>query len=297
MKILLTGASGFIGQNVLTALQQKGIEIVTIGRNRPNARAEYIQADLLNIVDFTPILQTSQPTHLLHLAWETEHGKYWTSPANLRWIEATSRLVESFCMFGGKQVVIAGTSAEYDWEHGYCREETTPLNPTTLYGTAKDITRRLVIAICEQYQIPCAWGRVFLPFGHGEARNRLIPSLVDVFLGKRVPFSINSLSYRDFLYASDVAAGFMSLLTEGTNGVYNISSGEPVRLAELVTDIAHLLNADPKIILGLTTERNEDNPLLVGENLKLKALGWRPKFTLTEGLERTLHEENNRTLL
>lgn len=96
-----------------------------------------------------------------HLAWYAEHGKYWDSPLNLRWTEATVRLVEAFCMAGGQQVVISGTCAEYDWTHGYCREDCTPIDPATLYGIAKDATRRLVMAICGQYQVPCAWGAGF----------------------------------------------------------------------------------------------------------------------------------------
>jgi len=291
MRVLLTGASGFIGRYVLRALQHRGIEVVAVGRARPQPAVPFIEADLLCITDFGPLVQQVQATHLLHLAWYAEHGKYWTSPLNLRWAEATTRLVEAFCAAGGQQVVIAGTCAEYDWAHSYCREDSTPLNPATLYGTAKDATRRLVMAVCAQHQVLCAWGRIFLPYGHGESANRLIPSLIDVFRGVRAPFGVNATAYRDFLHASDVAEGFVRLLTTGGSGAYNICSGEPVRLAEVVTTLASLLGADPEPVLALTTERPGEPSLLVGENLKLKALGWRPALTLAQGLERALHGE------
>lgn len=291
MKVLLTGASGFIGRYVLSALQHHGIAVVAVGRARPQALVPFIEADLLSITDFAPFVQQAQATHLLHLAWYAEHGKYWTSPLNLRWAEATTRLMEAFCAAGGQQVVIAGTCAEYDWTHGYCREDTTPLNPATLYGTAKDVTRRLVMAACAQYQVPCAWGRIFLPFGHGEAASRLIPSLIEVFRGARAPFGVYASAYRDFLHASDVAEGFVRLLTEGASGAYNVCSGEPARLAEVVATLASLLGADPEPVLALTTERHGEPPLLLGENLKIKTLGWRPVLTLAQGLEQTLHGE------
>jgi len=290
MRVLLTGGSGFLGRYVLDSLRRQGIETVTLGRRRApdSAFAHLIEADLLAASDFASLVKESGATHLLHLAWYAEHGKYWTSPLNLRWVEATTRLLEAFCEAGGQQAVLAGTCAEYDWSHGYCREDNTPLNPATLYGTAKDATRRLVMAACAQHQVPCAWGRVFLPFGKGEARLRLIPSLIEVFRGKRPPFGVDATAYRDFLHASDVAEAFVALLRGGASGAYNISSGEPVQLGDVVRELARLLDADPQVVLSLTTGCPGEPPLLVGENLKLKTLGWQPVLSLAQGLERTV---------
>lgn len=291
MRVMLTGASGFIGSYVLRVLQYHGIAVVVVGRARPQVSVPFVEVDLLGIADFAALLQKVQATHLLHLAWYAEHGKYWTSSLNLRWVEATTRLVEAFCAVGGQRVVIAGTCAEYDWTHGYCREDSTPLNPATLYGISKDATRRLVMAICAQHQVSCAWGRIFLPYGDGEFAGRLIPSLIEVFRGLRAPFGVNALAYRDFMHASDVAEGFVRLITTGVDGAYNVCAGEPTRLAEIVTTLTSLLGVDPEPVLTLTTERFGEPPFLVGENLKLKTLGWRPTLTLTQGLERALHGE------
>ncbi len=292
MRVLLTGASGFLGRYVCAALRRQGIETVVFGRQRAadSSFAEFIEGDLLSTVDFPALARESSANHLLHLAWYSEHGKYWTSPLNLRWVEATSRLVEAFCATGGQHVVAAGTCAEYDWMHGYCREDSTPLNPSTLYGTAKDATRSLVMAICAQHQVSCAWGRVFLPFGTGEDSRRLIPSLIDVFRVKRPPFGVNASAYRDFLHASDVAEGFMALLQNGASGTYNISSGQPVQLESVVRELARLLDADPQAVLSLAGERQGEPPLLVGENLRLKSLGWQPALSLAQGLECSVHE-------
>jgi nucleoside-diphosphate-sugar epimerase len=288
MKVLLTGASGFIGRYALCALQAKGIEVVALGRNRPDASVQFIEADLLAIAGVLPLVQQAQATHLLHLAWYAEHGKYWTSPLNLRWVDASTRLVEAFCAAGGQKVVLAGTCAEYDWTHGYCREDSTPLEAATLYGIAKDATRRLAMAVCAQHQVPCAWGRIFLPFGAGESANRLIPSLVEVFQGKLAPFGVNALAYRDFLHASDVVQAFICLLTAEATGAYNVSSGEPMRLNEVVITLANLCGADPEMVLSLSTARPGEPSLLMGESTKLRALGWSPVLTLAQGLERVL---------
>jgi len=87
-----------------------------------------------------------------------------------------------------------------------------------------------------------------------------------------------------------VAEGFIALLRSGASGAYNISSGRPVQLIEVVEKLAQLLDADAQAVLGLTTERPGEPPLLVGENLKLKTLDWRPALSLAQGLERTMRE-------
>lgn len=290
MKVLLTGANGFIGRYVLATLQRKGIEVVTLGRtpSKDFPQVEHISADLLASSNFLSLLENVEATHLLHLAWYTEHGEFWDSKLNFLWVDATRRLVEDFCLAKGQRVVIAGTCAEYDWSYGYCKEDNTPLTPSTLYGTAKDVTRRLVMAICNQYQVSFAWGRVFLTYGVGENRKRLIPSLIDVFQHEKEPFSVNTGIYRDFLHVSDVAEGFVTLLCADVSGTYNISSGQPLQLKNLIVELANSLNTDSVLILSHAVERKNEPLLVVGENTKLKSLGWKQRLTIDQGLKEYL---------
>jgi len=291
MRVLLTGASGFIGRHILVALLQQNIQVVTVGRTHFAKSFKHINLDILSATDFVPLFREAQATHLLHLAWHTEHGEYWTSPLNLRWLEATVRLVEASCAANIHHVMVAGSCAEYDWTSGYCREDVTPLNPTTLYGVAKDATHNLVLAVCARHQVPCAWTRIFWSYGDGESNKKLVPSLIEFFQGRRAPFAINATVYRDFLHVSDIAQGFIKILTQGASGVYNVSSGEPTRLSEVVTTLASLLGSDPEQILELTKERRDEPKMLIGESLKLRELGWKPILSLTQGLERDLRKE------
>lgn len=289
MKVLVTGASGFLGRYVLDSLARRGIPAVALGR-RPAAEgaADTVAIDLLAGTELPALLAKTEATHLLHLAWYTEHGKYWSSPLNLRWVDASLRLVEAFCQAGGRRVVMAGTCAEYDWSCGWCREAATPLAPASLYGVAKDALRRLATAACELHGVPCAWGRVFFPYGAGESPRRLLPSLIEVFRGARPPFAVNAAAYRDFLHASDVAEAFVALLLTDTGDPCNIGSAVPTRIEELVRETAHALGADPRPVLELAAPRSDEPPLLVGDNRRLLSLGWRPSLTLAEGIAHTI---------
>ena len=284
MKVLLTGASGFLGKNITDVFSLHGVDSVVIGRQRPTHvhESKFFNIDILECIDFEHLVKLSGATHLLHLAWYTDHGKCWESPINLRWVDSTVRLVEAFCRSGGQQVVIAGTCAEYDWSFGYCKEDHTPLKPSTLYGIAKDASRRLVTAICDQYEIPCAWGRIFFPYGPGEDSRRLIPALMKVFDGHRVPFGVNAGIYRDFIHAKDVATGFLTLLQKRATGAFNISTEIPTKIGTVVELLASARSADPQIVLKLLSARKGEPAMLVGDNHKLKDLGWEPKYYLEE---------------
>ncbi len=283
-RVLLTGASGFLGKHILNLLIKDKIDVVVVGRScPPGFSGSFIKADLL-ISDLNQLISQAKATHLLHMAWYTEHGQYWSSPLNFRWVEASLKLVEAFCLAGGSKVVMAGTCAEYDWSVGYCREENSPLVPSTLYGTAKDATRRLVKAVCNANNIDFAWGRIFFPYGSGEDERRLIPSLVKVFKGQITPFGVNANAYRDFLHAEDVARAFLQLLLTNVTGIYNISSGEPTKISDLVVRLAEIFNADPDKVLNLGSARLGEPKILVGDNQKLKEIGWQAQCLMTDFL-------------
>ena len=119
MKVLITGASGFIGSYVLKCLESSNINAVVVGRTRPAGYlGDFIKTDLLEISDFNNLISNANASHLIHLAWYAEHGSYWTSSLNLRWVESTIKLAEAFCLAGGQHIVAAGTCAEYDWNYG-----------------------------------------------------------------------------------------------------------------------------------------------------------------------------------
>lgn len=279
IKVAVTGGTGFIGRYVINLLIKKDYEVIAIGRNCPSQHPHltFIQQDLINDYDYS-WLEKNRPTHLLHLAWYVEHGKFWTSPLNLRWCDVTIRLVEAFCQYGGQRIVVAGSCAEYDWSFGYCQEKLTPSNPSTLYSIAKDSARRMSMEIARLNQVSLAWGRIFFPFGVGEDLNRLIPSIIQVFLEKRDPFPIGIYQWRDILPVKIVADAFVFLLTQEESGPFNICSGKPTQIIDIISQVATIFNSDPDILLSLGVKSNNSPNFLIGDNTAISLLGWQPEF-------------------
>lgn len=287
MRVLLTGASGYLGQHVLARLRERGCEVVLLGRSRPAGAEDlpWLAADLLECRDLAPVLREARASHLLHLAWYAEYGRFWHSPLNLRWVDASLRLLQAFTEEGGRHALMTGSCAEYDWRGaGLFHEDHTPMNPASLYGAAKDATRRLAQAWCREQGTTLAWGHVFFPFGPGEARQRMLPSLIEVFRGRAAPFGVNAEARRGMLPVRDAAQALVHLLAQGCDGRYNICSGQPVQVGEVVRTLARLCGADPSPVLSLATVRPGDPALLAGDNSRLLATGWRPTLTLEQGL-------------
>jgi nucleoside-diphosphate-sugar epimerase len=283
MRVILTGSTGFVGRYVARELERQGLEYFGIQRGMVSD-SRTIQMDLLGNNELMALFQKLKATHLVHVAWYAEHGKYWNSDLNLEWISATKRLVEAFCSSGGKHVVITGTCAEYDWSHGHCLEDVTPLNPNTLYGICKDTTRRVIELVVEKHGASMSWARVFFPYGPGEASQRLIPSLFKAFKGEILPFGVNASSYRDLLHVEDAARAVLACTQSNFVGAVNICSGTTVQISKVVDAVAKINNCDPGIILKLAPKKQETTHFLVGENKKLRSLGWKQEITLDHGL-------------
>jgi len=293
-KVLLTGASGFIGSHSLPLLVERGFEVHAVGRAQrpPFVEGDLLfwhQCDLLDLNDQNTLMSRVKPTHLLHFAWHALPKDYWDSLENIRWVQASLELLLRFSSQGGRRAVLAGTCAEYDWTHGYCIESVTPEKPSSLYGVSKSSLQTILRQLSKTTGLSSAWGRIFHLYGPGEHPERLVPSVIISLLNGKLAHCSHGEQIRDFLFVKDAASAFVELLDSDIQGTVNVASGEPVSLKKIVGWLGDYLGCPELIEFGSIPARASDPPFLVASVERLaRELHWRPEYPLHRGLEQTV---------
>jgi nucleoside-diphosphate-sugar epimerase len=271
-----------------------GFTVHAVSRCPPrNPSCTWHVVDLLDANAVRALFTSVHPSHLLHLAWTTEHAHYWTSPNNLEWVEVSLRLFREFHAAGGRRAVAAGTCAEYTWDDpnvvSEAITECSPRCPQTLYGISKNATFDLLRAFCRTVGLGFAWGRVFFPYGPGDERPTLIPTIVRSLMSGQPALCTHGRQQRDFIYVDDVASAFEKLLNSEVDGAFNIGTGTACSIAEVAQEIGALLQRTDLIRLGALAARADEPSRLVADTTKLSELvGFRPRVGLREGLRRTV---------
>ncbi|HEV2802871.1 MAG TPA: NAD(P)-dependent oxidoreductase [Pyrinomonadaceae bacterium] len=313
-KVLLTGATGFIGRHCLAPLAARGFaeihavstrDIAGAGSREEDdashdaapdtsldmwARVRWHRADLLSGEETERVLKEVRPTHLLHMAWYAEPGKYWTAPVNEDWLRASVRLFDAFAREGGERIVAAGTCAEYDWSgDGLCSEQETPLAPATLYGKCKHALQVELERIARARNLSAAWGRVFFLYGRHEHPQRLVASVIRALLRGEPARCTHGEQLRDFLYVDDVADAFVALLASDVRGAVNVASGRTVALKEVVEEIGRALGKSELVQLGALPAPANEPPVIAASVERLTGeVGWSPRYSLRAGLHETI---------
>lgn len=267
---LITGGSGFLGRHCLAPLVAGFDEVhATTTRATPPVvdGVCWHRADLLHVTSTVDLVSRIRPTHLLHLAWVTEHGHYWNSIENTRWLEASVQLVRAFAAWGGQRVVTAGTCAEYDWTNGHCSEASTRCAPLTLYGACKHALR-LAVESCGA--LSAAHTRLFHLFGPHEDNRRLTSSVIRSLRTGRRASCTHGEQVRDFMYIKDAAAAHVKLLASDVRGPVNIAGGIPITIKEFVLTIGRLLRRPDAIDFGTIRTPANDPPVLTAEITRLR---------------------------
>ena len=293
-RVLVTGATGFIGRHTLPLLVRKGYEIhaVTSSSNRAGgAPAETIwhKADLLDPLQVRRVVSDVDATHLLHLAWHLTPGEYAQSKSNLAWLKASLDLVEGFAQGRGERVVVAGTCFEYDQRYGYCNEVLTPIKPETLYGTCKHALKQVLEGYVERAGVSAAWGRVFYVYGPYEHPQRLVSSVVRSLLAGEIARCSPGTQIRDFMYVEDVALALVTLLDSEVEGAVNIGTGEMIAIKDLIGMIVSEFDSSARVDLGALSARPGEPHLLVGDMTRLyREVGYSRQFQHDQAIKKTI---------
>lgn len=294
-RVLVTGASGFIGRHCLRMLLNGGSgQVHALSRRDPDlslARgATWHTVDVRDQQRMASFVRELRPTHLLHCAWVATPGVYIRSPENLDWLNATLSLARAFGEAGGKRFVGVGSSAEYAPADGPCQEDATPIAPATIYGKCKAACWQAVQAAGQHHGYATAWGRVFLPYGPGDTAQRLIPSLITALRASKPIETTQGHQLRDFIFATDAAALLVRILEGTETGAFNIGTGRGTPVRRAIELLADRLGASRELLRFGARPLAEGEPMvLVADMEKVRrSLGWTPTVSVEEGLALTV---------
>jgi nucleoside-diphosphate-sugar epimerase len=302
MKVLLTGAGGFIGSHVAQRLAGTGHEVLAMLMPDESAARLGEVADALtigrcnlgrcNLADRNAVEESVadwQADAAVHLAWYAVPGKYWSAAENIDHADYTMRFLATLTRHGCRRFVGVGSCAEYDWSHEWLHEDRTPCVPRTLYGAAKHAVYLMAYRYCQLKGISFAWARLGFTFGPREAPGRLVS---DVARGLVVGEDVECTSgeqERDFLYVEDMASAIASLLESDVRGAVNVASGSVVRVREIVARLSAIIGGSGRPLLGARQSDPGGAQVLRIDTTRLNGeVGWRPDFTLDEGLRSTV---------
>jgi len=269
--ILLTGAAGFVGRQVLRALGERGCRVRSVVREGKQERFAHDDA-IETIVASRDIFAESAAwwaracggvDTVIHAAWYAESGQYLQSPKNQECLSGTLRLAEGAVQAKVRRFVGIGTCFEYDLDAGRLSIK-TPLKPSTPYAQAKvDAFNALSVAL-PRHGVAFAWCRLFYLYGEGEDSRRLV-SYVRARLQAGEPAELSSGSQvRDFLDVREAARMIVDVARGSQEGPVNICSGKPVTVRELAERIADDFGRRDLLRFGARPDNPVDPPYVVG---------------------------------
>jgi nucleoside-diphosphate-sugar epimerase len=297
MRVFLTGASGFIGSHVARTLLSTGCEVAILARpGNPLWRLRdvahhltLLRGELSGIAALRPALGDWKPEACIHLAWYAEPAKYLTSPENIPALTASLALLDELIKAGCRQVVMAGTCAEYDTDGRLMRED-GPTQPTTLYAAAKLSLSLLGQQIASAAGVRFAWARLFYLYGPYEDERRAVPALIRALLRGEAFQATKGEQVRDYLHVEDVASALCALAEQGVSGIVNIASGVPVTMRQVMETVGEITGRTDLIRFGELPYRDWEPSSICGDNRRLHTeTGWKPRYpTLKSGLSQTV---------
>lgn len=241
MRVMVTGATGFVGRHFVSKLLSNGHTVTAISRNSSHAsempwfnNVEFIQCDLHE--DFQVLFQGEYiPDVIVHLAWPglPNYKDFFHISENLH---IDLAFLEAAVDAGVSHLIVAGTCLEYGMQFGPLSEK-METEPTTPYGFAKDVLRKALQLLQKEKPFTLQWVRLFYMYGEGQNENSLLAQLDRAIDNEQPDFNMSAGDQlRDYLSIQEVTENFVLLLDNPEcNGVINCSSGIPISVFDLVS--------------------------------------------------------------
>ena len=277
MKVLVTGATGFIGSHLITELLKLGYQVVATSKNLDNGKTfswiekvEYLECDLNDKQEnFFQFFKT--PDLMIHLAWEGLPN--YNAPFHLEKNRISNYFfVKNIVENGLKNVVITGTCLEYGMQEGLLKED-MPTKPITSYGLAKDSLRKLISELNEKIDFNFKWIRLFYIYGKNK-ENGIISQLEESIRNGNKIFNMSGgKQLRDFLPIEKVSKYIVKIVMQNkVNGIINCCSGKPISVRKFIEDYLKAENKSIELNLGYYPYPHYEPMAFWGDNTKLKKI-------------------------
>ena len=268
MKVLVTGANGYIGQGVVDELVKAGHDVVAtdFSLNNVNEKAIKITSNLFDISD--PYDFFEKPECVIHLAWRD--GFKHNSLNHMTDLHKHYAFIKSLAESGVKRIAIMGSMHEVGFFEGSISEY-TPTNPQSLYGISKNALRQSVELLAKEYQFDLLWLRGFYIVGNSEFGCSIFSKITTAAkMGQNeFPFTTGENQY-DFIdydiFCHQIAA---AISQNEITGIINCCSGKPMKLADRVEQFIKENGYDIKLKYGAFPDRPYDSKAIWGNNEKI----------------------------
>ena len=271
LKILVTGANGYLGQGIVRSILNKGHCVVATDFNTQfvDERAERIVCNLFEVDN--PYSFFGEPDVLLHLAWRDGFVHY--SSAHIDDLPKHYAFIKKMVDGGIQQVAVMGSMHEIGFFEGSINES-TPCHPTTPYGIGKNALRDLTQMICKQKNIVFQWLRGYYIVGNSKFGSSIFSKITAaVDEGKtEFPFTLGQNQY-DFIDYPDFCAQVAAVVgQENEQGIINICSGKPEKLADRVERFIKENDYRIKLQYGAFPDRPYDSKAIWGNDTKIRKI-------------------------
>lgn len=268
MKILVTGANGYLGQGIVKKLLDNGQEVIATDIEIDNIdnRAKKIKANLFEIDQ--PYEFFEKPDVVLHMAWRDGFVHY--SEAHINDLPKHYEFIKIMLESGLKRISVMGSMHEIGFWEGAINEN-TPCNPLSLYGVSKNALKDLVKILSKQNNVNYQWLRGYYIVGNSQYGSSIFSKITAAAREgkKEFPFTLGQNQY-DFVDYEEFCNQVAKVVTQDEiNGIINICSGKPEKLADRVERFIKDNNYDIKLIYGAFPDRPYDSKAVWGNSDKI----------------------------
>lgn len=262
--ILVTGACGYIGRHVVSALIKEGVEVIAsdlVKRGAPDG-VKFIEGDIIHDASLCEVLPNL--TACVHLAWQD--GFRHNAPSHLANLSAHVDFLQKLAERGTKRLAVMGSMHEVGYWEGAITGE-SPCNPMSMYGIAKNALRQALRVVLKDSQTKLQWIRGYYIYGDDRCNHSIFTKLLEAAsAGKKTfPFTSGRNKY-DFIQVDQLAEMIAAVvLQDEVDGIINCCTGNPKSLAEAVEGFIAANELDIKLDYGAFPDRPYDSPGVWGD--------------------------------